>query len=230
MRRVVPLLVVALCAAPAASAAGSPPAFNAAVHAAAKAQRSVHYVSHSKGPELEVTIVADAGRDEGIQHITVRSAKKSGRATVIVSAGVAYLRGDAFTLSRFLGFTTSSATDYARVWIRIVPTSPSFGAIAEAVTLASAIDDLGPRGTLAFARTAPGLRAVRGTLVQSGTQIVDTLYARGAGTPLPVKEVVIRPGVVATNVLSGWNRQVHVAVPAKTIPISKVMNAGGPSA
>ncbi|MBV8256459.1 MAG: hypothetical protein JO073_01440 [Actinobacteria bacterium] len=228
-RAFVLLSLSAAVAAPSALAAQTPAAFSVAVHAAAKEQQSVHYVSHSKTSKMEVTIVADSAKEEGIQQITIHSGAKSGHATVIVSGGVAYLRGDTFALNRFLGFKTTASIDYAGQWMRIPPTSAAYVPIAAAVTLGSAIDELGPQGTLSYVK-ASGLRGVRGTIVQKGVRIVDTLYARSSGTPLPVREVVTRPGVVATNDLSGWNEPVHVTVPTKTVPISTVLKAGGPSA
>jgi hypothetical protein len=232
MRGLLPLLAgAALLAAPASFAAQSPAAFSASVHAAAKQQRSVHYVSSSRSGRTSVTIVGDAARDHGIQRITFRIASTTGHATVIVAASVAYLRGDRFTLARFIGFKAAAATDYAGVWIRIPPTSAAYTAIAAAVTLDSAIDELGPRGTLTFVPAAPGLRAVRGTVLRGGAKVLDTVYARASSAPLPVKEVVTRPGFVASNVFSRWNRPVRMSVPQQTVPIAKVLRAaGGPSA
>lgn len=228
MRRLIPLLVGgALVAAPASSAAQSPAAFRDAVHAAAKQQRSVHYVSSSHSGQTRVTIVGDAARDHGIQRVTVRIARTTGHATVIVAAGLAYLRGDRFTLAHFIGLKSAAATDYAGVWIRIPPTSAAYTPIAAAVTLDSVVDELGPQGTLAFVPAAPGLRAVRGTLVRGGATVLDTVYARASSAPLPVKEVVTRPGFVASNLFSGWNRSVRVTVPRQTVPIAKVLRAGG---
>lgn len=234
MRVVVASTFAALVAAPVASAQ-APPALRAAIHAAGLTQRSVHYVSVSTASTGTVTIVGDAGRDRGIQRITVRLGGKTGHVTVVVAASTAYVYGDAFSLHRFLGFKSVGATKYAGVWILVPATSKAYAPVAAAVTLPSAIDLLGPQGrmTVVPPGTVAGRRVVgvRGNSVVNGGPVLDTLYACASGKPLPVKEVVFKPGFRSTNVLSRWNEPVHVRVPRKTVPIATVLaTKGGPAA
>ncbi len=207
-----------------ASAAQSPAAFSAAVHRAAKSQRSVHYVSLSRVGTTTVSMVADVARDHGIQRITFRQGAKTGHATVIVAAQVCYLRAEAFAMQRYLGFSAAAAAGYANRWIRIVPTDHAYATVAAAVTLGSAIDELGPIGTLRLVKGG-----VQGTVVRNGARLVDTVFARAGASPLPLKEVATQPGATAENVFGPWNRAVRVTVPAGAVPIATVLK-GGPTA
>src|SRR5438128_5395747 len=94
-------LAVAVCGlAGPASASGfvSPDRLFSSALAAARAQRSVHYVSTAASRTVSVHMVGDAGLDRGIQRITYRKGGKTGHLTVLVVADTAYVRGDAFTL------------------------------------------------------------------------------------------------------------------------------------
>jgi len=211
----------------AAAAAGSPSKLLASILAAARAQRSVHYESSANLGPIRVGFVGDAGVARGIQRVTYRNGTQTGRVTVIVSANTAYVRGDSFTLHNFMRFTATQAAKYEHVWILIPHTDRVFSPVAADVTFASTIDELSVSGRLSIVRGTKidGQRVlgVRATKTSSSGQIrVDTLYARAAGAPLPVREVASQGTMQATATFSGWNERVHVAVPASPVPISVV--------
>ncbi|HVS85706.1 MAG TPA: hypothetical protein VHD91_08740 [Gaiellaceae bacterium] len=212
----------------------SPAALRASIVAAGMAQKSVHYVSASKTPTGSVTIVADAGVSQGIQQITFSKGKKSGHATVIVVRGTAYLRGDAFTLTDFIGIKAAGARRYANRWIVVPSSSAAYGPIAAAVTLASALDGLGAKsGTLSKTASRIGGKAVVGvrsvTKASSGN-LTDTLWALAGKQRLPVEEVVTRNDERVANTYSNWNERVTVAAPKSGVSITKVLSAkSGPS-
>jgi hypothetical protein len=225
---------LAVVATAALTTSPTPQAFRTAVHAAANAQRSVHYVSATTTPQGEISMIGDAGRTQGIQRITFRKSGRTGHVTVIVAAHTAYIRGDAFTLTNFMGFKPSGAAKYANAWIVIAPSSGAYAAIAAAVTLASNVAEIGPHGTLSAVHTTTlgGVRvhAVRGTATVQGARIVDILYARAKGAPLPVAEATTRGADRARTTFGPWNRAVHVSVPKHAVPIAKVEAAGAPTA
>jgi hypothetical protein len=214
------LLALGLSSAPAAAvAAPSPKAQLASVLAAGRAERSVHYVAEPLAGHLGVSLVADVGRTRGIQRITYRARSGSGHVVAEVVGHVAYLRGDAFTLVHYLGFKATPAKTYAGSWIIVPPTNSAYATFAADVTLASAIGDL--RLAAPLARLAPtqisGRRVacIRGKLPGSHGRTA-ALYARAAGTPLPVRE----SSSVGTLTLSRWNERVHVVAPHGATPIS----------
>jgi hypothetical protein len=219
---------------PAAGATTSPQAFRASVRAAALAQRSVHYVSVASLPQASVSMIGDAGRAQGMQRITFRKSGRTGHVTVLVSAHTAYVRGDAFTLTNFMGFKPRAATKYANTWIVIAHDTAAYAPVAAAVTLASTVTEIGPRGTLAPVRTTTlggtRVRAVRGTSTVQGTTMVDTVYARATGAPLPVVETATQGANRTRTTFSRWNEPVRVRVPSHSVPIAKVEAAGAPTA
>jgi hypothetical protein len=233
------IVAAASClAAPVASAAQTPAQLRASILAAGRTQQSVHYVSSSVTPKTSVTIDARVGLSAGVQRITFTKSGKVGHATVLVSASTAYLHADAFTLRNYMGFKAASSTHYGNHWIAIPSTHRLFAPVSAAVTLASAIDELLPTAT-GRKLTAVGASTVGGTrvigvratsFVRNATQ-VDTLYARAKGAPLPVKEVATQgKAFTFTLTFDSWNARVQVAVPKSTVPIAKVLAAGGPTA
>lgn len=215
--------------------AQTPVQLRASIVAAASSQHSVHYVSASTSATVSVTIACDAGSSSGIQQITFRKGKTTGHVTVVVVGRTAYLRGDAFTLADFIGIKTAGAKKYANTWIVVPSSHPAFAPIAAAVTLVSAIDELGAKtGTLT--RTAARLGGksvvgVRSVAKVNGVSVTDTLLAQDAKLRLPVQELVTHSGFRATNTFSRWNEPVSVKKPGKAVPIATVLaTASGPAA
>jgi hypothetical protein len=208
---------------PAVSAgADGPSARLGSAMAATHAKHSVHYVSVQKGTKAEITIVADAGPASGIQRITYRRGGKTGHVTVIVANRTAYLRGDAFTLQNYLGFTKADASRAANRWLLFPHTSPAYAPVAADVTFGSAMSSLVPRGRLAVVpqTTMAGRRVIgiRATIKQGSHTASTTLYVRAAGARLPVAEVVVGPTGRATLTYSRWNEPVSVRAPTSQAP------------
>jgi len=200
-----------------AAAAQSPSALRNSIFAAANAQRSVHYVSYSKG-KGNVAIVGDAGRTRGIQRIRYAYGHRSGHAKVIVANKTAYVHGDAFTLRRFLGFTKAQSARYANVWVRVPQQSHLYASLAGAVTLPSLLAEIYPkRNVERVSRTANGLRlvGVRGTTRHQGIPFVEAVYARADGKPVPITELEIAPtaNFRSSTAMGRWNEQLHIAIP-----------------
>jgi hypothetical protein len=226
LRALLVFAVALVCVPSAVSASGSPTQLLTSILAAARAERSVHYVSSASLGDVHVSQVGDAGATEGIQRFTYRNAGKTGHLTVIFVADTAYLRGDAFTLVDYMGFKAGAAAAYAGRWILVPHADIAYSAIAAGVTFSSAISELKLSAPLTRApdTTIGGRRVigVRGKSSTSPGSIVATLYARAAGPPLPVREVATAGKTRAVVTFSRWNEPVHVAVPASAVPISKV--------
>jgi len=204
-------------------AAGSPKQTLASVLATARAQQSVHYVAASTIGTVRTRLVCDVGLTEGSQQITFTQGKKSGKVTVLVSAGTAYIRGDAFTLTTYLGFKQAGATKVAGQWVQIPHGDRSYASIAEAVTLSSTIDELRLNGplTLLPASTVAGQKVVgiRGKTVAK-PPAAGIVYVSTQPKPLPVGQIETIGGGLAEMLFSHWNEQVHVAVPANPVAIA----------
>ena len=222
-------LALAATVAAVALAAQTPRQLRTSIFAAARARHSVHYVVLTIAA-FRTRIVGDASGDRGSQVITIVQGPNVGHLTVRVVPHTAYLRGDAFTLHAYLGFTTSQATRYHGSWISIPSTHPAYASIAEDATFGSFLSDLYPKGT--------GLIGVRGILdgdkvvgvrvsrLRGGLHVVSTLYTHAHGTPLPFKELEFAPGrgYSSWNTISRWNEPVHVQAPAHAVPIVTVLS------
>ena len=230
MTRAAAVLAVAAVAAVGAAvalAAQSPKALRNAIFAAARAQHSVHYVSKQTGPGRSGTIVGDVARGRGMQRITFRTNGRTGRATVLVVHRTAYIRGDAFTLQSFFGFSASQAQQHANQWITIAHTSPAYASVAAAVTLPSFLGEIYPQANLTRVSGSVGGRrvvGVRGAARHEGERLVETVYARAQGTPLPVEEDETASGGFRGRTNIGpWNRPVRVRPPGHAVTVSRVL-------
>jgi hypothetical protein len=203
-------------------AAASPRATLAAILAAGRAQRSVHYVAIANNGVSRTRLVCDVATTSGIQRITFEEGGRTGKVTVLVKAGTAYIRGDSFILTSYLGFNPVGAARYAGKWVRIPHSDRAYAAVAAAVTLGSTIDEFKLDGplTLLPPKTVAGQKTIgiKGTVGKPAAQA--SLYARAQGTPLPVGEVETFGRALDETLLSRWNEQVHVPVPARSVPIA----------
>jgi hypothetical protein len=209
--------VVALGFAPAALAE-SPSAQMKASLAAADAQQSVHYVSRATGASFSVTMVGDAGRSSGIQRITYTKGGKSGHVTVMVVADTAYIRGDAFALQNYLGFTASAATEAKGKWISLAKTEPSYATVAAGVRLASTMSELRLKAPLSTLGSSQGggrpVIGIRDKFLVSGHRFTGTLYVSASGSPLPVEEKQTSSVEKFDVVLSHWNEKLTLSAPS----------------
>jgi hypothetical protein len=221
------LVTAAAVEAAAALAAQSPKALRAAILAAARAQHSVHYVSKATGAGGSGTIVGDVAAKRGVQRIAFRKGGGSGRATVLVVHRTAYVRGDAFTLRDFFGFSASQSKRYAHRWITIPSTSPAYAGVAAAVTLGSFLTQIIPKTHLVRVSGTVGGRpvvGVRGVARHEGESLVQTVYARAQGTRLPVREMEKgSAGFHGVTSIGPWNRRVHVQAPLRAVTVARVL-------
>jgi hypothetical protein len=209
----------------AALAAPSPTKLVASILAAARAERSVHYVNAISIGAVRIRVVCDAGVAQGIQQITFHKGARTGHVTVIVSADTAYIRGDAFTLVNYMAFNAAPAAKYAGTWVLVPRTDRDYSTVSAGVRLPSVIAQLNLvplsrlSNTTIDGERVVGVKGKRSTPAAKDAAV--TLYARAVGTPRPVQEVTSQGSARATVTFSKWNEPLHVAAPAKAVPIAK---------
>jgi hypothetical protein len=220
--------IAGVCAAAVAFAAQSPKALRASILSAASAQHSVHYVTTDVGP-ARLRMVADVARDHGIQRIAFTKGVRTGHVTVIVAHRTVYLRGDAFTMKNYMGFSSSQASRYQGRWISMAHTWSGYKTVSAAVTLGSFLHELGPKGPLVRISGHVDGRAVtgvRGGEVIQGVHVSEILYAaRGTLLPVLVNDVAKSRGYSSRTVMTSWGEPVRVQIPAKSVPVSVVVRS-----
>jgi hypothetical protein len=213
-------LLAALCAVavPVAAAVTPDRLFSSAL-ATARAQRSVHYVVTADSPTVNVRMVGDAALDRGRQRITYSTGGLSGHVTVLVVAGTAYVRGDAFALAKYMRFSTTEARRDAGRWLRIPPTAAGFATVSAGVRLTSTLQEL----------TLPKPRVVLPASMLDGQRVVgirstsahrtDTFYVRATRPSLPVADVSRQGQDRVAITFSKWNEPVGIVSPRGATPI-----------
>ncbi len=196
-------------------------------------EHAVHVVSTESGSGVaasasqvaSVEIITDAGTTEGSQQVTFRQGKTSGHEAILDVGGVGYLRGDAFTLQNFNGFTAKAAKHYASEWLSVKKSDQAFGSVTSGLLLATIATqiDIPPPQLVTGTQTLHGLKVkVLQATFQSSTNNGATMVnldVRSSGTPLPVQETIAGPSTGA-EVFSDWNELVHVVAPRFAIPFS----------
>lgn len=214
--RLAVVTALALAFAATSTAATSPADVYRAAIAAASAKLSVHYVSTSNLAGSSETMTGDAALDRGIQRITYSHGGTTGHVTVVVVKSVAYVRGDVFALTNYMGLTSAQASRYAGHWFFLKPPSGAYSVVAEAVRLGSFVDELEMPApyTAAPKRTIGGrsVGGVRSKVTHSGKTAVLTLYV-ASGTNLPVAQAIDGSNGTITTTLGKWNERVTVAAP-----------------
>jgi len=114
-------------------------------------------------------MVGDAGLDRGIQRVTYRKGGNTGHVTVLVVADTAYVRGDVFALTNYMGFSAARAASLAGHWLQIPHTARGYATVAAAVRLKSTLSELVlPRPRLALPETTRDGQRVLG--IRSNTR------------------------------------------------------------
>jgi hypothetical protein len=221
LARTVACLACLLLVPASVSAAPSPRQSLAGVLAAARAQKSVHYVALADNGVSRTRLVCDVATTTGIQRITYQRGGRTGKVTVLVNGSTAYIRGDGFILTSYLGFQAAASARFAGKWIRVPQADTAYASIAASATLPSTIDEFRLSGHLSLLpdKKIAGQKVfgIGGTTGQPPAQA--KLYARVEGAPLPVGEVETYGKAFAETLLSKWNEQVRISVPAGAVSI-----------
>jgi hypothetical protein len=196
---------------------------------AGDAENSVHYVVSSAGGTTRLVMVGDVARTEGIQRITFANGSGQGEVSVVVLDHTAYVRGTAFALRNYMGFTATQSAKYSNVWIRIPDTYSGYSTLAAGVTLESAIGELSIPGPLSRMAnevlSGQDVLTLRAHPVADGKHFTATLYARSEGSPLPVEESAVATGASSKTSFSNWNEAVSEVPPLEAVAISTVLSS-----
>jgi hypothetical protein len=187
--------------------------------AAARAAGSMHSESTSRVGSFSFIFSDDSSASGGRQVITISG---GGHMTIVLVAGVGYVRGNAAALAGFLGLPAQTAIQVAGRWISFSKGDPGYQQVVTGVTTQSTLDEITPAGALTKTgvRTLDGqlVVGVRGTVPASagGPATTLTLYVAATGRPLPVSAQggQQRP---LTVVFSRWGEPVPVAAPRNAI-------------
>lgn len=234
MARIAVLFVIVAAAVAGATAvalaAQSPKALRATVFAAARKERSVHYVEQGAAQGLRQTMVADVAATRGVQRINFTLNGKKGQFTVLVVQRTVYLRGNQSALGVYLGFTAVQATKFQNQWISVPPSSGKYKDLAASVTLPSFLHDIYPSAPLSLVTTKIGghLRTgLRGRNVEPGVKFVEALFPTTSPPLLPaaVSDVEPTKGFIDAIKISRWNESVRVEAPAHAVPLATVQRS-----
>jgi len=241
--RVLAVAALALVAASSAACSSSTPSASpfagktpaqvlAMATAAALAKGSVHVVGDDNiGGFGTAHWVTDAGATQGKQIVTGSAGNCT---TLILSAQVAYFRGDATCLENYLQFPGHEATKYAGQWIAVPSSSSDYEGLVAAQTDSSMINvGLTPSEPLRFTKpTTIDGKSVIGisgglgsySAPSAGTQV---LYISTAAPYLPVAYVLSgtqsngKP-LTSSGHMSNYGESVVVTEPAHSILISSI--------
>ena len=137
--------------------------------------------------------------------------------------GKVYLTGNAAGFNQFFGFSKAGASAAVGKWVSVPRTSKYYQALSFRLTMGTAVQYLAlGRSLESLAPTrVRGLAvdAVRETGKTNGVNLVETVYIRAKGTPLPVEALLSIGGFPATIVYTNWGRPPRAVVPRKSVPL-----------
>jgi hypothetical protein len=209
---------------------------NAAQHAlerslsAAKGEGSVRITVEFFSGSTTGKVVQDSSVNSGEQ--TVAIGKEV--ASVVLVGGVAYISANGQGMTSYFGLPSSLVPTLSGRWISVHPTDSSFQAVTANVSLASALSNVTPSGTLVTGKRSRAdgqpVNSVAGTAAGGGGRL--TLFLAAHGRPLPVEAVESSgagksaKGEIVT--FTRWGEQLHVSTPSGAIPISTLGAASSP--
>lgn len=201
--------------------------------AAARAQKSAHYVATNKVGTRSIQVTTDTSPTTATQQIVIRVGKQRGQMTSRYVGGVVYFRGDDLALEDYLGMPTTLASKYVGQWISFGSSTQDYKAIAKSMQLSTAVTQISLKSPLkgvgASTQGGQSVVGVRGTtteLSSKGKQGTATLYVAATGTPLPVaftgngkQDKKKETGSVT---FSRWGEKVTTTAPAHSVRASSI--------
>jgi hypothetical protein len=193
--------------------------------AAADAAGSVHFSAVIRSSSVGSTDDQYASSDSGTQ---VTSYTNGAKATFVLVNGVGYLDANAAALAEL--FAGKKVAPLVGRWIATHPGNPGYEDITDGMTLASALTEFTPTGTL----TSTGPQTVDGKAVIGVKGVAPAnigvpqdqpaiLYVMATGQPLPVSFQAGAGADQETATFSQWGVTEHPVAPANPLPITSVM-------
>jgi hypothetical protein len=193
--------------------------------AAASAAGSVHFAGTDASASGSAnTYSQNASSDAGTQVIT---SSGGGTLSIRAVAGVGYFQGNVASLAQL--FPGKPVSRFAGRWIVTRPGDPGYQDITAGMTLASALAQFTPAGTLTLSarqtvggKTVIGVKGVAPANIGVPQGQPAVLYVMATGQPFPVS---FRAGAGASReivVFSDWGETVDAAAPARAVAITSV--------
>jgi hypothetical protein len=197
---------------------------------AAQGEAGVDWVGTTHTSDVTVTLTTKAGRHDGVQSINFHIGGKDGQISIILVGTTVYIRGNAFGLQQYMGFSDTAAPKEAGRWISISEPDATlvtiFEAVAAGLTVSSTVSELamtGPLTETAAKKTVAGepVIGIRGTtLVNSeAPSTPQVLYLKSTGEHLPVEAVQTLKAETSSEVLGPWGQAPPVQVPTGSVPL-----------
>jgi hypothetical protein len=202
----------------------------AASLAAARSQRTVHFSATSTVGSESITIVADVAPTKGQEAITVTSGGHTGHVSARLVKKVAYFRGDAAGLERYLGLPSTLASKYANRWISFEPSDQYYKTVSQAMTISSAVGQISVKAPVSTGPTSTvnGAAAIgiTGTTTSLGSKGPAVLYVPAQGSLLPLRYTgqgkEQKKKATGQVDFSNWGESFSVVAPAKVVRSSSV--------
>ncbi|HTW09906.1 MAG TPA: hypothetical protein VME46_20555 [Acidimicrobiales bacterium] len=166
------------------------------------------------------------GRSSGTEEVSVVGSEQ-GQVSVLLFGAVAYFKGDAGGLSSIIGFAPRYAQAEQSKWValRQAVDPTAYAAIAYEMTVATTAASLAMSGTVTELPSARlngqrviGLRGFSGPTSESPSGgILETLYVRAVGAPLPVELVQATPSVRLSMSFGAWGTPPSVRPPGGAV-------------
>jgi hypothetical protein len=137
--------------------------------------------------------------------------------------GKVYLTGNAAGFNQFFGFSKAGASAAVGKWVSVPRASKYYQALSFRLTMGTAVQYLAlGRSLESLAPTRVrglAVNAVRETGKTNGVSLVETVYIRAKGAPLPVEALLSIGGFPATIVYTNWGRPPRAVPPRKSVPL-----------
>ncbi len=197
---------------------------------AANSQRGFTWRATVRAGRQSEVASGQSGRAYGTQTISVAGAGGAFKLSVVLAGTKLFVEGDAAGLQNVLNLNATVAKQQAGKWILLAPAAgPVYQALSAGLTVlsaTSAFDMVGslqvlPERTLA----GRGVLGIRGKRAAAGLSLVQTLFVRASGRPLPVELVTSVDGLEEHMGFADWGRRVQVVQPRHFAPWQKAWAA-----
>jgi hypothetical protein len=193
---------------------------------AVRAAGSARVVSRVAGGSKTVTFIDDISATTGRELIRTNG---GGRATLLLIAGVGYLRGNAAAWEHYYGARARAAARLSGHWISLHRGDRDFRRLTSQLSFSSVIHDISLEAPLArrgsrLVGNQPAV-AVQGTpSAASGAPAGSkaTLYVASTGRPLPLALEGDTPGTRFRETFSKWGEALHLAPPLNSLSASSL--------
>ena len=196
---------------------------------AAQGEAGVDWVGTTHTSNVAVTLTTKAGKHDGLQSINFHVGTKDGQISIILVGTTVYIRGNAFGLQQYMGFSATAAQKEAGRWVSVAEPDATLVTIYEAVaaglTVSSTVSELAMTGPLTqtAVKTVAGQHVIgiRGTtLVNSeAPSTPQVLYLKSTGEHLPVEAVQNYKDEASSELLGPWGRAPSAQAPTGAVPL-----------